>query len=407
MSVSVQILSVLNSVAQLEEENNKQKLMTRTLTDRLVDIEHNQNLIGFVLEGLLNTLHSLDPKAQAQKAQTQARPIHIASRQSRYPGTDINRFPVLEKDVPWEVEFEQYDPVTYSKPVEEYPPELQVWVDPNVLLFHHVRASLTLPPVNDDEQPVTAYVPFEPQYNAVQTLTLPSGKEGTIDRTSMITVNNQPLLYEIDTTGVPRNPMGRTGLRGRGNLYRWGPNHNVKAVISRWKSSGQQSGTKVNEKKMEVILSQDSSDVRSIFIPSGLVNYGNNPYSTMCGVLLSSLFKEADLDVPCNFDQEEMIEYFSQFASPELQKKKKSAYAYFGYSAIMVYRGYEDDVNNTDNAWCETEIWNFHYKYKDCFDARLKEMDKTLWMTVGENMPLTSIEFAAVLEAAKIHQATV
>ncbi|KAK0055225.1 transient receptor potential cation channel subfamily M member-like 2, partial [Biomphalaria pfeifferi] len=381
--------NIMDVVAQLEEENNRQKLMTRRLTDRLVDIEQNQNMIGFVLEGLLNTLQSLDPKAQAQKAQTQARPIHIASRQARYPGTDITRFPVLEKDVPWEVIFEQYDPVTYSKPTEEYPLDFQMWVDPNVLLFQpedheylvrfhpEVESSTLLgPTTNEDEQPVSTYVHFEPHYNAVQVVTLPNGKEGVIDRTSMITVNNQPLQYEIDLTGVPRNPMGRTGLRGRGNLYRWGPNPNVKAVISRWKSAaatGQQAGSKGNEKKMEIILSQEGADVRTVSLPSGIVNYGNNPYSTMCSLLLSSLFKEADLDVPTNFNEDEMIQYYSQFASSEMQKKNKSAYAYYGYSAIMVYRGYEDDPSNTDNAWSETEIWNFHYKYKDCFDNKLKE----------------------------------
>ena len=25
------------------------------------------------------------------------------------------------------------------------------------------------------------------------------------------------------------------------------------------------------------------------------------------------------------------------------------------------YSGYIDDVRNTDNAWVEAEIWNFHY----------------------------------------------
>lgn len=32
-----------------------------------------------------------------------------------------------------------------------------------------------------------------------------------------------------------------------------------------------------------------------------------------------------------------------------------------GFEAHMVYRGYIDDVRNTDNAWVEAEIWNFHY----------------------------------------------
>ena len=29
--------------------------------------------------------------------------------------------------------------------------------------------------------------------------------------------------------------MGRTGIRGKGALWRWGPNHVIKAVITRWR----------------------------------------------------------------------------------------------------------------------------------------------------------------------------
>jgi len=29
--------------------------------------------------------------------------------------------------------------------------------------------------------------------------------------------------------------MGRTGIRGKGVLQRWGPNHEIKAVITRWR----------------------------------------------------------------------------------------------------------------------------------------------------------------------------
>lgn len=31
------------------------------------------------------------------------------------------------------------------------------------------------------------------------------------------------------------NPMGRTGARGRGALWRWGPNHEILAILTRWK----------------------------------------------------------------------------------------------------------------------------------------------------------------------------
>ncbi len=34
--------------------------------------------------------------------------------------------------------------------------------------------------------------------------------------------------------GLPLNPMGRTGVQGRGALYRWGPNHCVDPVVTRW-----------------------------------------------------------------------------------------------------------------------------------------------------------------------------
>lgn len=54
-----------------------------------------------------------------------------------------------------------------------------------------------------------------------------------------------------------RNPNGRTGLRGRGKLWRWGPNHSVKVVISRWKRYKSNSFIKVNDKRvMEAIVIQ-------------------------------------------------------------------------------------------------------------------------------------------------------
>lgn len=34
---------------------------------------------------------------------------------------------------------------------------------------------------------------------------------------------------------VPRNPLGRTGITGRGDLGLWGPNHAVDPIVTRWK----------------------------------------------------------------------------------------------------------------------------------------------------------------------------
>lgn len=41
--------------------------------------------------------------------------------------------------------------------------------------------------------------------------------------------------YKIERINGPYNPIGRTGLRGRGLLGRWGPNHAADPIITRWK----------------------------------------------------------------------------------------------------------------------------------------------------------------------------
>jgi ADP-ribose pyrophosphatase len=38
---------------------------------------------------------------------------------------------------------------------------------------------------------------------------------------------------------VPRNPVGRTGLCGRGHLGRWGPNHAADSIVTTWKRDEQ------------------------------------------------------------------------------------------------------------------------------------------------------------------------
>lgn len=40
--------------------------------------------------------------------------------------------------------------------------------------------------------------------------------------------------YKIEN-GYPLNPLGRTGIVGRGVLGRWGPNHAADPVVTRWK----------------------------------------------------------------------------------------------------------------------------------------------------------------------------
>jgi len=40
--------------------------------------------------------------------------------------------------------------------------------------------------------------------------------------------------YQVSPEGRPLNIRGRTGLKGRGVLGRWGPNHAADPIVTRW-----------------------------------------------------------------------------------------------------------------------------------------------------------------------------
>jgi len=56
-------------------------------------------------------------------------------------------------------------------------------------------------------------------------------------------------MYEVKN-GIPMCPTGRTGLKGRGNLYYYGPNYSLLVIFKRANSLGNQ----------EVIVCTDEND---------------------------------------------------------------------------------------------------------------------------------------------------
>jgi hypothetical protein len=144
--------------------------------------------------------------------------IHIISRHSPYPYTDVQRFPVPDKYVSWDVMWINYDPIAYTKPKYEFPKNLQQFADEDLLLLQEQqidKQNQTLPVLDWNRSSTNA-----------------AGI--TIDRQSwQMSENQTPIVYKLDN-GIPKNFMGRTGLRGRGSLFRWGPNHYVMIVITRF-----------------------------------------------------------------------------------------------------------------------------------------------------------------------------
>ncbi|KAK0396163.1 hypothetical protein QR680_001598 [Steinernema hermaphroditum] len=126
--------------------------------------------------------------------------------------------------------------------------------------------------------------------------------------------------YEIGNDQRPLNPEGRCGLKGRGVLGRWGPNHAADPIVSRFKDG-----------RLQFVAIQ-RGDTGEWAIPGGMVDKGELVSRT----LQREFTEEALCGVPC-----------SEISS--LWAKGKE-----------LFKGYVDDPRNTDNAWMETIVVNFH-----------------------------------------------
>ncbi len=144
--------------------------------------------------------------------------VHFLARHSPYLGTRVQRVPIPDKYVPWEVMWIDYDPVAYTKPKIDFQANIQSQVDEDILLLQELQI-----------EEVMSKLPIL-QWNAKSVN--PAGI--TIDRQSWIlNEDRNNIVYKLDN-GIPLNPFGRTGLRGRGALPRWGPNHYVVLIITRF-----------------------------------------------------------------------------------------------------------------------------------------------------------------------------
>ncbi|KRZ10857.1 putative nudix hydrolase 6 [Trichinella zimbabwensis] len=211
--------------------------------------------------------------------------VHLISAKAMvykkyYPNTNIERWSLSKKEIPWSHHHSKYFPKKYNAPCPQ-------------------------DKVCDPELYNACY-----RYNSI---------DGSINRLSILG------KYGIDRFCFPQNPKGRSGLRGRGELFRWGPNHYVQYVISR--------GMNVRE-----YLVLNSPDKKKIIFPGEFVDNPRN--ITFPPMLL-------------NFIESNLSEKYPENVVKEIIKNALK-------NRVLRYHGYYADDRNTDNAWIETLIYDIN-----------------------------------------------
>lgn len=191
----------------------------------------------------------------------------------------------------------------------------------------------------------------------------------TIDRTSLMGE------YEV-IHGVPQNPVGRTGIKGRGRLGKWGPNHAADPIVSRWKLDDKGKKVKDPESKKPILqfVAIQRSDTNDWAIPGGMCDAGETVSKTL---------------------KREFLEEATDSMNPQVAKKNQEVarkFDNFFKKGKEVYKGYVDDPRNTDNSWMETVVHSFHDAKNRIFkNFDLKAGDDATnvkWMDIDSDMEL-------------------
>ncbi|CAH1107185.1 unnamed protein product [Psylliodes chrysocephalus] len=259
------------------------------------------------------------------------RMVHTKCRATKYPFSEVTRFKISDEQVPWTVCVPEYDPPEYNSKVLMNKP----WADP---------------PLED--------VSFKPKWNEL---------DGKINRKSH--TGTYRILNER-----PLNPQGRTGIKGRGVLGKWGPNHAADPILTRWKMEQDKKvlNTTTNLPILQFCAIQ-RKDCKQWALPGGMVDPGEKVSETLQREFLEEALNSLD-------------------ASKEQAEADSKMVRDFFKQGVEVYKGYVDDPRNTDNAWMETVAYNFHDEdghHVGKFDLKAGDDAQSVqWMDVDKNIDL-------------------
>lgn len=385
----------------LKNQFAEQKEFNGRLVEQISSVEHNVTNCQLSLEQLQHIIETIYPHLQPDIVSNN-KFLHVLSRQSPYPQTTVQRFPVFDKYVPWETPYGTYDPVVYTCPVENYSEKKQQYVDKDFLKFitDSKLKTISLQNLRAVEAEIGAVMPA---WNASHKFNV-NGKQIITDRTSFIKDNGVPIKYKLDTCNLPLNPRGRTGVRGRGKLLKWGPNHNAMIVITRLKKKENSVELMLVDQKrvLEVIAIQKTNNGDFSLPRAGDCGY-MSMYSAVCQKFMKYTAEDTSIQVKTDMDDKEMIKFFREFFT-------LPGYT-LSFTTNMIYKGYFDDPTNTDNAWREVEVWNLHFdEGGKHIDLKLKNKDEEglkekKWKTVSSYNLFHGSQDLILRKTATLHNA--
>jgi ADP-ribose pyrophosphatase len=218
--------------------------------------------------------------------------------------------------------------------------------------------------VNWNEE-VSTYVPVEFTHAVVLKNDCTKVENGWADPAVITKKFHKELLVRLHNEsrsaclvdGMPRNPVGRTGMKGRGLLGKYGPNYAADPLVTRY-------SPETGKLQMVAIKRTDTGDWA---IPGGMVDAGEKVSAT-----LKREFTEEAMNLPGK-------EY-------EIAEQLDNLFR----NGEVVYIGYVDDPRNTDDAWMETTCVHFRVSPELAPNLKLGAGDDAShvkWIDIHEDNP--------------------
>jgi ADP-ribose pyrophosphatase len=183
----------------------------------------------------------------------------------------------------------------------------------------------------------------------------------------------------VDEDGRPLNPRGRTGLRGRGLLGKWGANRAADPIVTRFKPGS-------NKRTLQFVGIR-RKDTNEYALPGGMVEDGEDVSQT----LLNEFNEEALGIIEGNTRIDGSV--------------KARLVDLFKNNGEVVYVGYVDDPRNTDHAWMETVAKHLHCSDELAADLPLQAGDdaapgSAAWIDITPDLDLYASHKYIVEKAA-------